>query len=81
MNRFAAVAGQFYNGNPVLLKKQVEQYSIRDPVRERVLAILSPHAGLMYSGHVAGAVYSTIHFPGTFPLLGPNHFGSGTIWL
>lgn len=78
MNRFAAVAGQFYNGNPVLLKKQVEQYSIRDSVRERVLAILSPHAGLMYSGHVAGAVYSTIHFPGTFLLLGPNHSGSGS---
>ncbi|MGO9379721.1 MAG: AmmeMemoRadiSam system protein B [Dissulfurispiraceae bacterium] len=78
MKRFAAVAGQFYNGNPVRLKKQVEQYSIHNAVRERVLAVLSPHAGLMYSGHVAGAVYSSIRFPSTFLLLGPNHSGLGT---
>lgn len=77
MKRLAAVAGQFYNGNPVRLRRQVEQYSIHDAARERVIGVLSPHAGLMYSGHVAGAVYSSIHFPSTFLLLGPNHSGLG----
>jgi AmmeMemoRadiSam system protein B len=32
----------------------------------------------MYSGHVAGAVYSAIRFPKTFILLGPNHTGVGS---
>ncbi len=77
MKRLAAVAGQFYNGNPVRLKNQVEQYIVHGAVREKAIAVLSPHAGLMYSGHIAGAVYSSIHFPSSFLLLGPNHSGLG----
>ncbi len=77
MKRLPAVAGQFYEGDPLRLKKQVEQYIIKDTERERVTAILSPHAGLMYSGHVAGALYSSIRIPKTFILLGPNHTGLG----
>ncbi|GAB4545785.1 MAG: AmmeMemoRadiSam system protein B [Thermodesulfovibrionia bacterium] len=46
--------------------------------RQRVLGVLSPHAGYMYSGKVAGAVYSRIEFPQTFILLGPNHTGMGS---
>ncbi len=77
MKRSPAVAGQFYEGSSLRLKKQVEQYMINDVERERVTAILSPHAGLMYSGRVAGAVYSVIRIPKTFILLGPNHSGLG----
>ena len=77
MKRLPAVAGQFYDGNPIQLKNQVGQYIIKDSEREKAIAILSPHAGLMYSGHVAGAVYSAIRFPKTFILLGPNHTGLG----
>ena len=36
-----------------------------------------PHAGLIYSGSVAGEVYSAIEFPKTFVLIGPNHTGIG----
>lgn len=36
-----------------------------------------PHAGLIYSGAVAGQVYSTISMPKTFIMLGPNHTGLG----
>jgi MEMO1 family protein len=77
MKRLPAVAGQFYDGNPLRLTKQVEQYIVKDTKKEKVIAILSPHAGLMYSGHVAGAVYSSIRVPKTFILLGPNHSGLG----
>ena len=77
MKRLATVAGQFYNGNPERLKKQVEQYIVHGAVKEKVIAVLSPHAGLMYSGQIAGAVYSSIRFPSTFLLLGPNHSGLG----
>jgi len=77
MKRQPAVAGQFYEGNPLRLKKQVEQYIVKNTAKEKATAILSPHAGLMYSGHVAGALYSSIRFPKTFILLGPNHTGLG----
>src|SRR5208283_786992 len=77
MRRPPAVAGQFYYGTAARLKGQVEQYISRDTVREKVIGLISPHAGLMYSGHVAGAVYSSISFPDTFILIGPNHTGQG----
>jgi len=77
MRRMPAVAGQFYQGTDVRLMQQVEQYIEKGAAREEVRGILVPHAGLMYSGSVAGAVYSSIKFPSTFLMLGPNHTGLG----
>ncbi|HTR45002.1 MAG TPA: AmmeMemoRadiSam system protein B [Thermodesulfovibrionales bacterium] len=77
MKRRPAVAGQFYHGTQAKLDHQVRQYVTKDLPREKALAILSPHAGLVYSGRVAGAVYSRIAIPETFLLLGPNHTGLG----
>jgi AmmeMemoRadiSam system protein B len=71
------VAGQFYYGDAARLVKQVEQYIDKDAKKERVMGLVAPHAGLMYSGPVAGAVYSSIVFPETFVLIGPNHTGLG----
>ncbi|MCX8031557.1 MAG: AmmeMemoRadiSam system protein B [Thermodesulfovibrionales bacterium] len=78
MRRTPAVAGQFYHNNPEKLKAQVEQYILKNQIKEKVLGIVSPHAGLIYSGPVAGAVYSSIKFPEIFILLGPNHTGMGS---
>ena len=36
-----------------------------------------PHAGYMYSGHVAGAVYASLEIPARCILLGPRHFPRG----
>jgi len=77
MRRTPAVAGQFYQGTDIRLMQQVEQYIDRGCVKEDVIGIVVPHAGLMYSGMVAGAVYSSIKFPKTFVMLGPNHTGLG----
>ncbi len=77
MKRKPAVAGQFYTASAARLNEQVKQYVIDVEQKERAIGILSPHAGLMYSGSVAGAVYSSIKFPATFILLGPNHTGLG----
>ncbi|MCL0074810.1 AmmeMemoRadiSam system protein B [Thermodesulfovibrionales bacterium] len=79
MKRSPAVAGQFYYGNAQRLKGQVKQYIIEGAAKKKVIGILSPHAGLVYSGHVAGAVYSSIQFPETFIFLGPNHSGVGSM--
>ena len=77
MLRRAAVAGHFYKGTSEALKSQVAGYLVPDAEKVRALGILSPHAGFMYSGAVAGAVYSSIELPKTFVLIGPNHTGLG----
>jgi MEMO1 family protein len=77
MKRRAAVAGQFYQGSASRLLQQVEEYTDIGVQKEEAVGIVVPHAGLMYSGGVAGAVYSAIRPPKTFIMLGPNHTGLG----
>ncbi len=77
MVRRAVVAGQFYNGTAESLREQVRKYIDEKAKKEEVMGVLAPHAGFMFSGQVAGAVYSHIIFPDTFVILGPNHTGAG----
>ncbi|MGC2062735.1 MAG: AmmeMemoRadiSam system protein B [Thermodesulfovibrionales bacterium] len=77
MKRSSAVAGQFYHGTDARLREQVAQYIRADAPKETVVGIMSPHAGLIYSGSVAGEVFSSIKMPQTFIMLGPNHTGLG----
>ncbi|MEW6109430.1 MAG: AmmeMemoRadiSam system protein B [Nitrospirota bacterium] len=77
MKRAPSVAGQFYQSSDFRLNQQVEQYIDKNASKEEAVGILVPHAGLIYSGAVAGAVYSSIKFPKTFLMLGPNHTGIG----
>lgn len=48
---------------------------MRPKVAPRALVV--PHAGWMYSGKVAGAVYGRVALPKLVVLLGPNHTGLG----
>lgn len=78
MKRQPAVAGRFYNASPEKLKTMVAGYVQEGLKREQAIGVLAPHAGLMYSGAVAGALYSRVNLPNTFVLIGPNHTGMGT---
>jgi AmmeMemoRadiSam system protein B len=75
--RHPAVAGQFYPSNPNKLRQEIETFVY--PAREKVRALgcVVPHAGYMYSGHVAGAVYARLQLPRRFIILCPNHTGAG----
>jgi AmmeMemoRadiSam system protein B len=77
MSRTPAVANMFYPGDTRRLKEQL--HSFVKPVAEprTVLAAICPHAGYMYSGGVAGAVFSQIRIPQAVVILGPNHRGIG----
>ncbi len=77
--RLPAVAGQFYSASPQGLRADVERYTDPSATHDATLATISPHAGLMYSGHVAGAVYSHVSLPQTVILIGPNHTGVGPV--
>lgn len=50
---------------------------VEGAVRQDVLGVLAPHAGLTYSGAAAGAVYSRILPADAYVVLGPNHTGLG----
>lgn len=75
--RQPAVAGRFYPGSRDSLLADVESYL--SPKTDTVPAIgcIVPHAGYMYSGHVAGAVFARIEIPRRSILLCPNHTGMG----
>jgi AmmeMemoRadiSam system protein B/AmmeMemoRadiSam system protein A len=77
MIRNPAVAGQFYPGTPSQLKVMIEGLVDETPAKEDAIGLISPHAGYVYSGGVAGAVLSKVKFKNTFVILGPNHTGMG----
>ncbi len=79
MVRPPAVAGRFYPAQPQELLAQVEKHLAVEPPTERRRArgCVVPHAGYMYSGHVAGAVYARLELPSRFILLCPRHFPEG----
>lgn len=78
--RHPAVAGRFYPGNPEELRAEASEY-LSPPeaksVPRRAIACLAPHAGYMYSGHVAGAVFAQVDIPQLCVVMCPNHTGMG----
>jgi AmmeMemoRadiSam system protein B len=79
--RHPAVAGKFYPGSCDDLRAEVSTYltsskSTNEP-RLRAIGCIAPHAGYMYSGHVAGAVFGSIEIPRRCIVMCPNHTGQG----
>ncbi len=75
-----AVAGTFYEATPERLRAQVATCLERNPkpqTSERFIGAVVPHAGLVYSGHVAAAFYQAAELPRRFIILCPNHTGAG----
>lgn len=89
--RKPAVAGSFYPGSLTSLQRQIEE-CFKHPlgpgalpgegqlVEQRILGLVSPHAGYIYSGPVAANGFSRVAAgkrPRTVVILGPNHRGLG----
>ena len=77
MIRKPVVAGQFYPGTASQLKTMIGAFVDEKVAKEEVIGLVSPHAGYVYSGPVAGAVISKVKFKDTFVIMGPNHTGMG----
>jgi MEMO1 family protein len=80
MVREPAVAGRFYPANPERLRADIDSYlssGVSSSRQTPAIACMVPHAGYMYSGQVAGAVFSRLEIPGSCVVLGPNHTGNG----
>ena len=76
--RHPAVAGQFYPRNPGRLTADIQSYTQKETSLIPALGCVVPHAGYMYSGHVAGAVFSRLELTHRCIILCPNHTGMGT---
>ena len=79
--RQPAVAGRFYPNEPDHLRAEVHAYLSQSNSTNQIpihaVGCIAPHAGYMYSGHVAGAVFSRIEIPQRCVVLCPNHTGVG----
>ncbi|HVR40622.1 MAG TPA: AmmeMemoRadiSam system protein B [Thermoanaerobaculia bacterium] len=75
-----AVAGAFYEGTADRLRAEVDRCFAANPsapAKESFIGAVVPHAGLMYSGHVAAALYASVDIPKRLIILCPNHTGFG----
>lgn len=77
--RHSPIAGSWYPGEAGELGREVEQYlagADPEPPPGRLVALISPHAGLFYSGPVAAHGYSLLRGQRdlTVVLVGPSHF-------
>src|SRR6184192_403127 len=75
--RHAVVAGQFYPRNPDKLRAEIRSYTEGENRLIPAIGCVVPHAGYIYSGHVAGAVFARLNIPRRCIVLCPNHTGMG----
>ena len=77
MDREPAVAGRFYRNEPEALAREVSAFLAAPVEKLAAIGVVAPHAGYVYSGAIAGAVYARVVVPPRVIVLGPNHTGLG----
>jgi AmmeMemoRadiSam system protein B len=77
MFRKTVVAGQFYPADKKVLESELQQMLQPAAGRQKVLGLLAPHAGYVYSGACAGQGYGRVVLSETVIVLGVNHRGAG----
>lgn len=75
-SRQAKFAGLFYPKQPDRLSVMLQAMAMTELGKKKAVAVISPHAGYIYSGYVAGAVFASVELPRVFVLLGPEHQSS-----
>ncbi len=80
MIRQPAVAGYFYPERAGKLTAMIETMVDPRAKKKKAVAVVSPHAGYVYSGPVAGAVFSSVVLPGLVIVLGPSHRGMQSVF-
>src|SRR5439155_816202 len=78
LTRQPAVSGRFYPSDPAELRAVVA--TLLADARKRHLppnarGVIVPHAGYMYSGPTAAAVFARVTVPALVVILAPNHTG------
>lgn len=77
MLRSPAVAGQFYPKHSAALMQTLDRLIPPVERKRAAFGVISPHAGYVYSGAVAGRTLAEVAIPSEVVILGPNHHGNG----
>jgi AmmeMemoRadiSam system protein B len=77
MKRMPAVSGQFYPGTASGLSRALLELTREVKERLPAIGVVAPHAGYVYSGAVAGDLFSSVQVPGSAVIFCPNHTGVG----
>jgi AmmeMemoRadiSam system protein B/AmmeMemoRadiSam system protein A len=86
--REPALAGSWYPGDPETLSRDVKRYlesAKREKAEGEIVALISPHAGYMYSGQVAAYAYKLLEGVAfdSVVVVGPSHrysFKGASLW-
>jgi len=79
--RSPAVAGRFYPADPQELSQLVDQCLPKKKVLPKAWpAVMVPHAGLIYSGHIAAQALARVKIPKMAIVIGPKHTPHGVEW-
>lgn len=80
--RLPAVADRFYPASGAARQALVNSFRTTAGSVEKVqaYAIMTPHAGLRFSGQVATDVWSRVQLPQTLLMIGPKHTTHGCDW-
>jgi AmmeMemoRadiSam system protein B len=76
--REPALAGSWYPGNSEILSRDVKRYignAKKENVEGQIVALVSPHAGYIYSGQVAAYAYKLVEGMvfDSVVVVGPSH--------
>ena len=80
--RSPVVAGRFYPGDPRDMRRMVDQLmaDAEAPVAQPWAGAMVPHAGWVYSGRLAAAVFRRVTIPDRVIMLCPKHRPQGVSW-
>jgi len=86
--REPALAGSWYPGEPEILSRDIKRYlanAKKERVEGQIVALVSPHAGYMYSGQVAAYAYKIVEGMvfDSVVVVGPSHrlaFQGASLW-
>ncbi len=75
MNREAILKGSFYPKEKTEILLQLKNFFSKTKTTKKTNYIISPHAGITYSGQTAAHSISLLNKPETIAILSPNHTG------
>lgn len=80
--RQPALADAFYPADAAARAAMVEAFDHQSHIQpsEATLALLTPHAGLRYSGHIAMDAWRSAPLDRTLVIIGPKHRAEGADW-
>jgi AmmeMemoRadiSam system protein B len=83
VHRQPAVAGAFYPRSPAAVASEAAALVTGGGLPAPAVAVVSPHAGWMYSGALAGKLFAGLTVPERVLVIAPNHTGHGpraSVW-